>query len=237
MADKLQISIYKTLKPYTIAIALVAMAVALRAWPLSVLGMKTVWITFYPAIMVAALYGGLPSGLLAALVSIFFVYFGWSTLVNKPVIDGIEATRRIKATALGENMKIIALTAHALDDERKLMLEAGCDDFIRKPFNDSEIFNALAKYIGVAYIYAEEKYTTTKKAGILNEHDLTSLSPKFIRDLIAAVEILDEHNCIQVINSNNNISNDLKICLLTMTANMQYQEMLTNLEQVKSQYL
>jgi CheY-like chemotaxis protein len=76
--------------------------------------------------------------------------------IRMPVMDGMEATRRIKATEAGRRTKIIAVTAHALEEERTEILAAGCDDFIRKPYQVTEIFECLAKHLGVHYITAAE---------------------------------------------------------------------------------
>lgn len=50
-----------------------------------------------------------------------------------PVMDGWEATRRIKAGAMTRAIPVIALTAYAMEDERRRCLEAGCDDYETKP--------------------------------------------------------------------------------------------------------
>lgn len=76
--------------------------------------------------------------------------------VRMPVMDGYEATRRIKATPQGESTVIIALTASVLDEEQAVILSAGCDDFLRKPFKETMIFEAIAHHLGVQYRYAEE---------------------------------------------------------------------------------
>jgi CheY-like chemotaxis protein len=53
--------------------------------------------------------------------------------MSLPVIDGWEATRRIKADAATAKIPVIALTAHAMTSDRDKALAAGCDDFDTKP--------------------------------------------------------------------------------------------------------
>ena len=77
--------------------------------------------------------------------------------MRMPVMDGLEATKRIKANEAGVQTRIIAVTAHALEEERREIQAAGCDGFIRKPYKDFEIFDALTKHLGVRFVYEEEK--------------------------------------------------------------------------------
>ena len=72
-----------------------------------------------------------------------------------PVMDGHEAIRRIRAVAGGEDTKIIAVTASAMDDNRQELMEIGADDFIGKPFREAELFQKIHTHLGVEYLYAE----------------------------------------------------------------------------------
>ena len=83
--------------------------------------------------------------------------------MRMPVMNGYEATKQIKSTTKGQATAVIALTASTLGEERFVALEAGCDDFIRKPFRESDIFDAINKHIGVRYVYDE----------LTNQPDLT----------------------------------------------------------------
>ncbi len=53
--------------------------------------------------------------------------------ISMPVMSGLEATRALRALPATKSIKIIALTAHAMDSARQECLEAGCDAFATKP--------------------------------------------------------------------------------------------------------
>ena len=63
-----------------------------------------------------------------------------------PVIDGLEATRRIRALPDGASPVVIAVSAHSFKEEQREMLAAGCNDFLVKPFGEAELLALLKKY-------------------------------------------------------------------------------------------
>ena len=64
--------------------------------------------------------------------------------IRMPFMDGYEATRRIKA--MNKKIPIIAQTAYALEYEREELLKAGCDNFISKPFSETDLLSIISSY-------------------------------------------------------------------------------------------
>ncbi len=76
--------------------------------------------------------------------------------MRMPIMDGYEATKKIKANLKGQATVIIALTASVFEEERNVILSAGCNDFVRKPFHEEVILEKMAKYLGVRYVYEQQ---------------------------------------------------------------------------------
>jgi len=76
--------------------------------------------------------------------------------VRMPGMDGLQATRAIRANSGDPQPKIIAMTAHVLDEERQRARAAGCDDFLCKPYREDDIVNLLAKHLGLRFVYDGE---------------------------------------------------------------------------------
>ncbi|HEY1108927.1 MAG TPA: response regulator [Opitutaceae bacterium] len=68
--------------------------------------------------------------------------------MSLPVIDGWEATRRIKANDATKQIPVIALTAHAMAGDREQALAAGCDDYDTKPIDLARLLPKIEKYAG-----------------------------------------------------------------------------------------
>jgi signal transduction histidine kinase/ActR/RegA family two-component response regulator len=110
--------------------------------------------------------------------------------IRMPVMDGLEATRRIKATDTGAQTRIVAITAHALEEERREILAAGCDDFIRKPYRYAEILDVLTKNLGMRFV-CEEETTPAPVAAPPNAAALADLPDELLNALEHALTLID----------------------------------------------
>jgi two-component system cell cycle response regulator DivK len=70
--------------------------------------------------------------------------------MSLPVIDGWEATRRVKADEATRSVPVIGLTAHAMSGDREKAIEAGCDDYDTKPVELDRLIGKIERLIGAA---------------------------------------------------------------------------------------
>ncbi len=70
--------------------------------------------------------------------------------MSLPILDGWEATRRLKADAATQHIPVIALTAHAMSSDRDKALEAGCDDYDTKPIELPRLLGKMEALLGEA---------------------------------------------------------------------------------------
>ncbi len=124
--------------------------------------------------------------------------------MRMPVMDGLEATRHIRAQNSGENHSgkpvIIALTASAFDHEQERFLRAGCDDYVPKPFEVPVIFEKMARYLGVKYVYEESELPVSGSTGsVLTSDRLRNFSPDAIQSLTTALMAGDTELAIALI--------------------------------------
>jgi PAS domain S-box-containing protein len=143
----------------------------------------------------------------------------WMDL-RMPVMDGYEATKSIRNEELRmknddlfntpntkhqtPNTVIIAITASAFEEERAEALAIGCDDFLRKPFKEADIFDLLHKHLGVHFLYAEDEELTLQDEQLIAKDVLTpaafaALPPELVNDLRYATHTTDITKLLAVI--------------------------------------
>jgi PAS domain S-box-containing protein len=155
--------------------------------------------------------------------------------MRMPIMDGYAATQQIKSTTEGQATAIIALTASALEEERNVILSSGCDDFVRKPFQASEIFSMLQKHVGVNYIYEDEvdRPVLGKPQLDLSADSLRAISPDLLLNLEQALQNIDMdlmNRSIEQVHFNHP---DLAIALRQAIDNFEYESVLVLIQSVK----
>jgi two-component system sensor histidine kinase/response regulator len=148
--------------------------------------------------------------------------------MRMPVMDGYEATRRIKATDKGKATPIVALTASTFEDELKKIEALGIEGFIRKPFRENELFNTVGKILGIKYIYDLEKSATMATYGIDDvaiDIDLAKMPNKLLLRMQNALDIADLDLFIQLIKSVEKEQPELVQKMMELAANYNYDQL------------
>ncbi|MBI3147820.1 MAG: response regulator [Betaproteobacteria bacterium] len=110
-----------------------------------------------------------------------------------PGIDGLEATRRIRASGNTPAPRIVMLTAHALDESRVEALAAGADDFMCKPYEEEDLYAMLERHLGVSFEREEAAAgSTPAMPAAPTPADLERLSPETRANLVQAALSLNQ---------------------------------------------
>lgn len=159
-------------------------------------------------------------------------HFIWMD-IRMPVMDGMEAARRIKDSQAGKSVKVAAVTASALEEDRRLILsEHIFDDFVRKPYNEHEIFETMAQHLGLKYIY-EEPTTKDVPAGLKSvptPERLAVLTADLRGELHEALLRLNMTQVLSVIDKISELDASIASDLKMLADDLDYESMLTALE-------
>ncbi len=150
--------------------------------------------------------------------------FIWMDM-QMPVLDGYEATKRIKATPKGQSTIIIAVTAHAFEEEREMVLSIGCDDFVRKPFQAAEIFDKLAEHLGMRYVY-EDLVVSRQQLAVSKNSEIENLPSELLADLEEATILCDINMINSTIAKIRSYNDTLANVLAELADNFEYDKLL-----------
>ena len=146
-----------------------------------------------------------------------------------PVMDGLEATRMIRNLPDGKEVKIVAVTASAFEEQRAEMLEAGMDDFVRKPYRFHEIYECLSRLLGVQYVYLDSPTSAVENVALTPE--MFSVLPKELRsDLEHALISLESERIALVIQQVAAYDLNLQKSLVDLAENYDYSRILKALQ-------
>ena len=145
--------------------------------------------------------------------------------LRMPVMDGYEATRRIRSIEKGKRIPIIALTASSFEDERKKSMALGMQGHIRKPFRESELFGTIGNVLGIKFIYEDElpsdKETYESDSETIAE-DIAKLPDKLIKQIQDAVAVADLGLLIELISTIDSGKPELTKYLTNLANNFDY---------------
>jgi signal transduction histidine kinase/DNA-binding NarL/FixJ family response regulator len=127
-------------------------------------------------------------------------HFIWMD-VRMPIMDGLEAARRIRKLEGGQLVKIVAITTSVIKEERDTAMAAGMDDLICKPYRPAEIYDCLRRYLGTSFVYLEEAppASSLKPSTVLHPKALASLPEALHGELGNALIHLDAARICDVI--------------------------------------
>ncbi|MGL5835741.1 MAG: ATP-binding protein [Waterburya sp.] len=122
--------------------------------------------------------------------------------MRMPVMNGYEATQQIKSHLNGQATVIIALTASTFEEEKAIVLSVGCDDFVHKPFREEIIFDKMAQYLGIRYLYEEiQSEVSSQLANLekLTAEALAIMSDKWLQELSYAAGVVNSQLIAQLL--------------------------------------
>ena len=147
--------------------------------------------------------------------------------VRMPALNGIQATRQIKAVPRERQTTVIMLSASVTDDDRQESIAAGCDVFLNKPVRETEIFAALETHAGMRFVYEEE---TAAPESVLDDAALTAalaaLPPDMRADLTQATERFNMNRMLEIIEQIRAIQPALARRLVSLAEEFEYEALL-----------
>jgi CheY-like chemotaxis protein len=153
--------------------------------------------------------------------------------LHMPVMGGMEAARRIRTLEGSGEVKIAALSASAFNSDRNNVLAAGIDDFVRKPYKPGEIFDCMARHLGLRWRFGEVLPAKVATAGVRPE-DLAALPETLRLELETAVTSLDSERIASIISRISEQDAELGSALSRLSDTFAYTPILRALESCKS---
>ena len=158
--------------------------------------------------------------------------------LRMPKMDGYEASKGIKTTTKGQSTAIVAVTASSFDEEKAVIISAGCDDFIRKPFREENIFDAMQKLIGVQFIW--EPLTPTPvvsetDVNVLTKAAFASLPAELVANSYQAISNLDIEVMQKKISQIGELNQPLAEAIATCMKNFQYEQLLDLMQPLRDE--
>jgi len=151
-----------------------------------------------------------------------------------PVMDGVEAARRIRALPDGDKVRIAAVTASILRDDDNALMAAGFDVIVHKPFRRQDIFENMEQLLNLKYVHSSLAAPPTAVQDI-NPTALSALPATLRRCLTDAILRLDQERILAVIAEIVPLDADLAEALREHVKNYAYPALLAQLQNLPAE--
>ncbi|HBL13777.1 MAG TPA: hybrid sensor histidine kinase/response regulator [Cyanobacteria bacterium UBA11162] len=146
--------------------------------------------------------------------------------MQMPVMDGYEATQRIKTSLKGQATIVIAITASAFEEERGMVMSAGCDDIVLKPFQESVLLEKISQYLGVSYVYEDSCVMKLRQSSDsvkkLVPEALLVMSPDWVVQLHRAAESCNDEEMLTLIDKIPDSHAPVRLALADLVHNFRF---------------
>ncbi|MDM8539028.1 ATP-binding protein, partial [Desulfobacterales bacterium HSG17] len=158
--------------------------------------------------------------------------------IRMPVMDGYETVKTIRDIEKNNpNLSktiIIAQTASVFEEERSIALESGFDDFLRKPFRDSDIFELMHRHMGIRFIYEDKENNRLHehKSKTISFEEFSNIPDDILKRLKQPAIDADMEKVDEIINEIYEINPDLAEKLAALAADFEYGKIAVLVEEI-----
>jgi PAS domain S-box-containing protein len=150
-----------------------------------------------------------------------------------PMLDGVDATKRIRKLPKGDTVKIIAVTASAFKEQQDELMASKIDGFVSKPYRFNEIYDCLEKQLGLKFIYSDKSPEQKSLPTTLKPEMLAGVGAELRTALRNALDTLDRGHIEEVILQIGEKDRELAELLKGLCANFDYPSILNALEEAE----
>jgi PAS domain S-box-containing protein len=147
-----------------------------------------------------------------------------------PVMDGEEAARRVRQMQGGDQVKIIAVTASAFKEEHEAMIAAGMNEVVSKPYRFNEIYDSMARHLGLQFIYRDSDPDEIRPPTTLTPSMMAGIGNELQTALREALDSLNSEGILEIIQRISETDNSLAEKLKTLADNFDYPTILKVLD-------
>ena len=145
--------------------------------------------------------------------------------MQMPIMDGYEATAKIRQLENGDTVKIIATSASVFREQDSNMIAAGCDVVLHKPVQFAEVFSILNQVLGVEFIYQEQTTSALPKQELTLEK-LSTLPMTLTQQLHQAALSLDTEETEHVIKQIQQLNPEVADVLSRLAQSYQFEQII-----------